>query len=120
MAFFRRSQDKPARKVLRVGVLSPVRALDPRDAQDMVSVFFLAQVFEAPYLQPPDADTPPRPLLFDGPLRREEAPLERPVFSGRVRAGVKFSDGTPLLADHVAASLNRAEGLLTHAKARAQ
>src|ERR1044072_639490 len=122
MAFFRRSQDKPARKVLRVGVLSPVRALDPRDAQDMVSVFFLTQVFETPYLQPPDADTPPRPLLFDGPLRREEAPTgypERPIFSGRVRAGVKFSDGTPLLAEHVAASLNRAEGFLTHAKARA-
>ena len=119
MAFFRRSQDKPARKVLRVGVLNPVRALDPRDAQDTVSVFFLSQVFEAPYLQPPDADTPPRPLLFEGPLRREEAPLERPVFSGRVRAGVKFSDGTPLTADHVAASLNRAEGFVTHARARA-
>src|SRR6185503_5502071 len=54
-----------------------------------------------------------------GPLRREEAPLERPVFSGRVRAGVKFSDGTPLLAEHVAASLNRAEGFVTHARARA-
>jgi ABC-type transport system substrate-binding protein len=119
MAFFRRSPDKPARKVLRVGTLNPVKALDPRDAQDTVSVFFLTQVFEAPYLQPPDADTPPRPLLFDGPLRREEAPLERPIFSGRVRAGVKFSDGTPLLAEHVAASLNRAEGFITHARARA-
>jgi len=119
MAFFRRSPDKPARKVLRVGTLNPVKALDPRDAQDTVSVFFLTQVFEAPYLQPPDAETPPRPLLFDGPLRREEAPLERPVFSGRVRAGVKFSDGTPLLAEHVAASLNRAEGFVTHARARA-
>lgn len=119
MAFFRRSPDKPARKVLRVGTLNPVKALDPRDAQDTVSVFFLAQIFEAPYLQPPDADTPPRPLLFDGPLRREESTLERPIFSGRVRAGVKFSDGTPLTAEHVATSLNRVEGFVTHAKARA-
>ena len=120
MAFFRRSQDKtPARKVLRIGVLNPVKALDPRDAQDTVSVFFLNQIFEPPYLSPPDADTPPRPLLFDGPLRREEAPLERPVFSGRVRAGVKFSDGTPVTAEHVAASLNSAEGFRTHAQARA-
>ena len=104
--------------MLRVGVLNPVKALDPRDAQDTVSIFFLTQVFEPPYLPPPDADTPPRPLLFDGPLRREESPLERPVFSGRVRAGVKFSDGTPVTAEHVAASLNSAEGFATHARAR--
>jgi len=121
MAFFRRSQEKTDnRKVLRVGVLSSVKTLDPRDAQDTVSVSFLTQVFETPYLPPPDADTPPRPLLFDGPLRREEGPEDRPVFSGRVRAGVKFSDGTPLTPEHVASSLGRAEGFVSQATAAAQ
>jgi len=56
MPLFRRSPEKAAaRKVLRIGVLNPVKALDPRDAQDTVSVFFLTQVFEPPYLPPPDA-----------------------------------------------------------------
>jgi ABC-type transport system substrate-binding protein len=121
MAFFRRSQEKAeTRKELRVGVLSPVKALDPRDAQDTVSVSFLSQVFEAPYAPPPDADTPPRPLLFDGPLRREPPAGDQPVFSGRVRAGVKFSDDTPLEPSHVAASLAKAEGFVTQAEARAE
>jgi len=108
------------KKVLRVGVLSAVKALDPRDAQDTVSVAFLTQVFEAPYAQPPDAETPPRPLLFDGPLRREEPVGDRQVYSGRLRAGVKFSDGTPTTAPDVAASLNKAEGFITQAEARAK
>jgi ABC-type transport system substrate-binding protein len=120
MAFFRRAAEKAeAKKVLRVGVLSPVKSLDPRDAQDSVSVSFLTQAFEGPYLPPNDADTPPRPLLFDGPLRREEPQGDRPVFSGRLRAAVKFSDGTALTAAHVAASLMRAVGFVTQAEARA-
>ena len=58
MAFFRRSQDKTETvKLLRVGVLSSVKSLDPRDAQDTVSVSYLTQVFETPYLSPPDPDT---------------------------------------------------------------
>src|SRR3954451_3596368 len=120
MAFFRRrSQDKTeSTKILRVGLLNPVKTLDPRDAQDTVSVFLLTQVFEPPYAPPPDAETPPKPLLFEGPLRQEGA-RDGKSFSGRVRGGLKFSDGTAVTPQHVAASLMKAEGFATQAEARA-
>src|SRR5687767_4534712 len=100
MAFFRRTPEKTRTKVLRVGVLNPVKTLDPRDAQDTVSVFVLAQIFEPPYAPPADAETPPRPLVFDGPLRREGERDGR-VWSGHVRPGILFSDGTPVTPQHV-------------------
>jgi ABC-type transport system substrate-binding protein len=120
MALFRRSVEKvETRKLLRVGTLNPARSLDPRDAQDTVSVFLLAQVFEPPYAAPPDASTPPRPLLFEGPLR-QEGNRDGMHFSGRVRGGLKFSDGTPVTAQHVASSLMKAEGFVSQAEARAE
>jgi ABC-type transport system substrate-binding protein len=116
MALFRRALET---KVLRVGVLNPVKTLDPRDAQDTVSVFVLSQIFEPPYAPPPNVDTPPGPLVFDGPLRPERV-REGLAYSGRVRPGLKFSDGTPVTAQHVVSSLAKAEGFVAQAEARAE
>ena len=54
-------------KVVRVGLVSPPRTLNPREAFDLVSAFAVAQVFETAYV-PPKGDGPTVPVLFDGPL----------------------------------------------------
>src|SRR6185503_5803246 len=90
-----------AKKVLRVGTLTPVGELDPRRTQELGTVMVLMQVFEPPFELPVE-DRPPKPLLFAEPLRAEEGGA---VLSAAVRPGVAFSDGTPLTAAHVADSL---------------
>jgi ABC-type transport system substrate-binding protein len=100
-------------KRLRVGVLAPVSTLDPREAQDFTSALAVTQVFEAPFAQPTAAGTAggePEPLLFQERLRRESS-TGLPVYTAAVRAGVYFSDGTPLSARHVADSLSKAATL---------
>ena len=39
-------------KTLRVGVLTPVNTLNPREAQDFVSQMAVAQIYEPPFAQP--------------------------------------------------------------------
>jgi ABC-type transport system substrate-binding protein len=102
MAWFgsRRKREGP-KKVLRVGLIAPVQSLDPRKTQDFGSVLVLAQVYQQPF-SPQPGDQPPAPLLFSEPLRVE--PGGR-LCSAAVRSDVRFSDGTPLTARHVAESL---------------
>jgi ABC-type transport system substrate-binding protein len=89
-----------AKKVLRVGTLTPVGELDPRRTQELGTVMVLTQVFEPPF-ELPVQDQPPQPILFAEPLRA----AEEGVLSAAVRPGVAFSDGTPLTAELVAGSL---------------
>ena len=96
----------PPRKVLRVGLLARVHTLDPRQARDLVSTLAVHQVFETPFAVPRGEGAAP-PVLFAGPLVDEGGGRR----SAAVRAGVLFSDGTPLTAALVAASLNKVEDL---------
>jgi ABC-type transport system substrate-binding protein len=119
MALFRRSSGKDERKVLRVGLLTPVKTLHPRDAQDVVSAFVLTQIFEPP-LAPPQGDQPLQPLLLREPLRREPARGDRAVFSAAVRTDTCFSDGTPLTAERIADSLRQSAELVRQAAVEVQ
>lgn len=96
-------------KVLRVGLLAAVETFDPRNAQQYASALVLGQVFEPPVARDPESDATV-PVLFDGPLELESRD-GRAVYRGRVRAGVKFSDGTELTARIVADSLAKARTL---------
>lgn len=103
-----------ARRILRVGILSAMTRIDPRDAVDQVSGMVLDQVFEAPYtLDPGNATVRPRllePLQPRGPLQ----------YSAGVRQGIHFSDGTPLTADLVVRSLRGTKALANKAKVEAK
>lgn len=94
----------PDAKVLRVGLLTEVDRLDPREPPEFVSSSVLLQVFEAPFSLPLEG-RPARPLLFADELRREPDAAGRMVWSGGVRPGVTFSDGTPVSAADVVRSL---------------
>lgn len=102
-------------KVLRVGVLTPVNTLNPREAQDFVSQTAVTQIYESPYTQPA-AGRPPEPLLFQERLR-QDGPNEH---SAAVRSDVRFSDGTPLTARHLADSLSRVATLREHVEVEAR
>ena len=104
----------PARKVLRVGLLARVHTLDPRQARDLVSTLAVHQVFETPFAVPRGEGAAP-PVLFTGPLVDEGGGRR----SAAVRPGVLFSDGTPLTASLLAASLNKVDDLREQARIEA-
>lgn len=106
-------------KILRVGLLSPVRTLNPVDAVDNVSHLALAQIYEPPYALPLKAEEPLRPRVFDGPLRLEPGPAGR-TYSAGIATGTLFSDGTPVTAAHVAACLSRVQALTSEARIAAR
>lgn len=91
-------------RTVRVGVLSPISRIDPREAVDNISSLILGEVYERPYevyAQPfASGEAEVRPNLFE-PLRAE-APLR---YSAAVREGIRFSDGTPLTAELAARAL---------------
>jgi len=96
-------------KVLRVGTLSSIASIDPRDASDNISGMVLEQIFEPPYVLAA-GETTARPHLLE-PLRTEG----RLQFSAAVRNGARFSDGTAVTADIVARSLRTTKALLNKA-----
>ena len=101
-------------KILRVGLLARVNTLDPRRAGDLVSSLAVHQVFETPFAVPRGEGAAP-PVLFTGPLADEGGGRR----SAAVLPGVLFSDGTPLTASLVAASLNKVDDLREQARIEA-
>lgn len=95
---------------MRVGILSPIGNLDPREAVDDISGMVLGQIYETPYTIVA-GETHVRPALFE-PLHDEG----RLRYSAAVRDGVKFSDGTPLTADLAVRSLRASKAITTNAR----
>ena len=98
------------KKILRVGLLNPVRDLDPRTAQDSESMFVSKQLFEAPY-GTVYGTTEVEPLLLSGPLKRINATELR----GTIRDDVLFSDGSPLKPEDVLSSIRSSSVVADHA-----
>jgi len=88
-------------KVLRVGTLAPIGTLDPQRAHDFSGHLVIAQVFESPYVRV-DGRLEPR-LVVGTPLRRDPQTFELEVRRDRC-----FSDGSPVTAEDVAASVRPA------------
>lgn len=101
-------------KVLRVGILARVHSLDPRNARDLVSTQAVAQIFETPF-GAPRGEGAAVPILFSGALA-EDAPGR---LSAQVKPGIVFSDGTPLTASVLAASLARVQPIADQARVEA-
>lgn len=87
-------------KRLRVGVLSPIRDLDPiGGGKELSSAVLLAQIYDTPYNAAEGGGY--EPALFARALSKDAAG----VYSAPVRADGKFSDGSPLTAAAIAESL---------------
>ncbi len=104
-----------ADETLRVGLLAPPRTLNPREAFDLVSAFAVSQIFETPFA-PPKGDGPAVPILFASPL----VTMSDGTRVGRIRNDARFSDGTPLTAQLLAASLGAVTEVTALADIRAR
>lgn len=107
-------------RTLRVGVLAPVSTLDPRETQDLTSALVVTQIYETPYAEPKAAGAPTEPLLLQERLRLEPSAGGAAVYSAAVRQDVRFSDGTPMTARHVADSLSKSATLREQADVEAK
>jgi ABC-type transport system substrate-binding protein len=99
--------------LLRVGFFTPIQGFDPETAQDYVSAQVSVQLYDAPFAL--DRNRRPQPLLFEGPLARRSEPGGGLRLSGMVRADARFSDGSPVSAEHVVDSLSRVSAIATRA-----
>jgi ABC-type transport system substrate-binding protein len=98
-------------KIVRVGVVSSISKLDPRDSADHVSALVLAQIFETPYVTD-GTGSGASPCLFE-PLKQES--VDRLHYSAAVRPDIRFSEGTALTADIAARALRGASVLAKRA-----
>jgi ABC-type transport system substrate-binding protein len=99
----------PSGTTVRVGLLTSINKLDPRDAVEAASGLVLSQLFETPYVAAP-GQAAALPQLFDA-LRPEDA--KAMAFSAGIQEGVRFSDGT-LLTPELAARALRGASVLAH------
>ena len=106
-----------AQKVLRVGLLTRISTMNPREAWELVSTLVVAQVYDTPYAVP-RVDGPADPVLLEPLVAESRAGAG--VFSARVRPGITFSDGTPLTPALLAASLSRVDALKDQASVEAK
>ena len=97
-----------AKKSIRIGVLSALGSMDPRQAGDTITALVLEQIFETPYTVTPSGSI--EPWLFAEKLRQDRGG-DKPVYSASVRPGIVFSDGTPLTAQLAASSLAKTKAL---------
>lgn len=112
-----REEGESQPKILRVGILTRVPGLDPRRSVDRLSSLAVSQIFETPYGLP-KGEEPAEPVLFSGPLYREDDSGN--VLSASVRPGIHFSDGTEMTAEHVVASLRTVQEFSEEAEVRAE
>ena len=104
-----------AEEPLRVGLLSPVQSLRPFGTVDSINFIVLRQIFETAYAPPFSVDRTPEPLLFHGPLVREQTTTGKTRLSAQIRGDIHFSDGTKMTVDLAADALSRAEFLQPYA-----
>jgi ABC-type transport system substrate-binding protein len=88
-------------KVLRIGTLTAIGSLDPQRAHDFSGHLVISQVFESAYGRV-DGRAEPR-LVMGMPVRRDPR-----TFDVQLRSDVRFSDGSLLRAEDVAAAVRPA------------
>jgi ABC-type transport system substrate-binding protein len=102
-------------ETFRVGFVNRWERRDPRTGLNYASFLVQGHIYQPPYYLIPGSNHM-KPVLLDYPLQRE--PDEGgPVYSGRVCSGIRFSDGTPLTADHIADSLEKTPAFKMQASA---
>lgn len=94
----------PGPSVLRIGVVDPVGAIDPRTMAEATTILLARQIFETPFQASTSGDAVP--ALF------KEKLLEEPGSGGlkfltAARADARFSDGTPVSPEDVVAALSQ-------------
>ena len=90
-------------QALRIGVVDPVGAIDPRTMAEATTILLARQIFETPFQASSSGDAVP--ALFNEKLveEPESAGLR---FSTTVRTDARFSDGSPVTPEDVVGALS--------------
>lgn len=104
--------------VFRVGFVNRWERRDPRTGLNYASFLVQWHIYEPPYRLSPDSKQI-EPLLLEYPLIKE-SDAQGLLYSAGVRKGARFSDGTELTSDHVAASLEKTAAFKLNASASAR
>lgn len=88
--------------VLRIGIVDPVGAIDPRTMAEATTILLARQIFETPFQASAGGDA--LPALFKEKLSEEEG-SEGLRFSTSVRDDARFSDGTRVTPEDVVDAL---------------
>lgn len=100
----------------RVGFVNPWERRDPRTGLNFASFLVQWHIYEPPYRLSPESRQI-QPVLLD-PLQKE-SDQHGLLYSAGVRPGRRFSNGTELTAEHIAASLEKTSAFKAHASASA-
>lgn len=100
-------------KRLRVGMISSIAGLDPRETSDGITNLVLRQIYEPPY-ELPSAHSSPQPLLLAESLQ-DESGGKATLFSAPLRSDIRFSEGSPLSIDLALRSLQKSKVVLDKA-----
>jgi peptide/nickel transport system substrate-binding protein len=104
--------------IFRVGFVNRWERRDPRTGLNYASFLVQWHIYEPLYRL--SAQTKQvEPVLLEYPLQKE-SDQQGLVYSAEVRKGARFSDGTELTAEHIAASLERTAAFKMHAGASAR
>ena len=104
--------------VFRVGLVNRWEGRDPRTGLNYGSFLVQWHIYEPPLRLLPGSNQV-EALLLDYPLIKEPDP-QGLAYSAGVRSGARFSDGTELTAEHVAASLEKTAAFKVNASASAR
>ena len=88
--------------VLRLGVIDPVGAIDPRTMAEAITILLARQIFETPFQASAQGDAIPA-IFKDGLV--EEPGSGGLKFSTTLRADARFSDGTVVTPEDIVGAL---------------
>jgi len=104
--------------IFRVGLVNRWEGRDPRTGLNYGSFLVQWHIYEPPLRLLPGSNQV-EALLLDYPLIKESDP-QGLLYSAGVRNGARFSDGTGLTAEHIAASLEKTAAFKVNASASAR
>src|SRR5947209_16967360 len=102
-------------EAFRVGFVNRWERRDPRTGLNYASFLVQWHIYEPPYRFSAQTSQV-KPGLLEYPLVKE-MDASGLLYSAHVRPGIRFSDGTELTAEHVAASLETTPASKVHARA---
>jgi len=105
-------------EAFRVGFVNRWERRDPRTGLNYASFLVQAHIYEPVYRLAAGSNRI-HPVLLDYPLQQEPEQGGL-VYSATVRRGARFSDGTELTAEHIAASLEKTAAFKIQASATAR
>jgi peptide/nickel transport system substrate-binding protein len=89
----------------RIGLINPLEMRDPRCGINFANMSIIWTLYEPVYRSTSPGQV--EDIMLEYPLREEPSSGELPVYSGAVKPGIRFTDGTEVTAQHIAESLNK-------------